>query len=39
MPAWFNLVVGLVFTMLLILNVKNTSCPTAVGISLAPGVA
>ena len=33
--AGFNLVVGLVFTVLLILNVKNTSYPTAVGVSLA----
>ena len=33
--AGFHLVVGLVFTVVLILNVKNTAYPTAVGISLA----
>ena len=33
--AGFNLVAGLVITTLLILNVKNTSYPTAVGIALA----
>ena len=33
--ADFNLVAGLVITTLLILNVKNTPYPTAVGIALA----
>ena len=35
LSAGFHLVFGLVFTALLILNVKNTSYPTAVGVALA----
>ena len=35
LSAGFHLVVGLVFTVLLILNVKNTAYPTTVGVALA----